>query len=82
LGNVDYFLVLIPTLPDGTERQLLVNDLLRYYSNVEDWTIIKALLSNESDINSKLAYADILLDEGNITAAISVIDFMPSSSPE
>ncbi|NOT37754.1 MAG: T9SS type A sorting domain-containing protein, partial [Saprospiraceae bacterium] len=81
-GNADDYFAIVPTLPDGTERQLLVNDLLRYYSSEGDMIKVKTLLNNETDINYKMLYAEILLEESNITAALTVINNMSSDSPE
>lgn len=81
-GNADQYFSVVPTLPEGTERQLLVNDLLRYYLGEGDMTKVKSLLNNESDINYKMLYAEVLLEEGQITAAQTIVNNMPSSSPE
>ncbi|MEO6189756.1 MAG: T9SS type A sorting domain-containing protein [Saprospiraceae bacterium] len=81
-GNADEYLSVVPTLPEGEERGLLVNDLLRYYYSIGDIITVKILLSNESDINYKISYALILLEEDNFSAAQAVVNNMPSSSSE
>lgn len=45
-------------------------------------TTVKSLVSNESDISYQISYALILLDEDNLSTAQTVVNNMPSSSPE
>ncbi|NOT37042.1 MAG: T9SS type A sorting domain-containing protein [Saprospiraceae bacterium] len=81
-GNVNYYFTLVPTLPDGEERQLLVNDLIRYYIGAGNSENIHTLLQNESNENYKMTYAMLLLNEGNITGAQAVVASLPISSSE
>ena len=72
-GNVDYYFGLVSGLPEGTERELIVNDLIRYYVDHNNSEKIHTILQNETGENYNMYYALLLLNEGNITGAQIIV---------
>ena len=81
-GNVDYYFGLVSGLPEGTERELIVNDLIRYYVDHNNSEKIHTILQNETGENYNMYYALLLLNEGNITGAQIIVNNLPSNSSE
>lgn len=81
-GNEQEYLYLVATLPEGTQRQLLVNELLRYYIGVNHTENILTLLENESNELYKMMLAQVLLEQDQINEAQAIVNGLSSGSPE
>ncbi len=81
-GNVQDYFSEVNNIPEGTERQLLVNELLRYYVAASEIDTILLLLDVESGENYRMALALLLLNQGEISEAIDVVESLPVNSNE
>lgn len=81
-GNVQDYFTEVSNMPEGTERELLVNELLRYYVAASEIDTILLLLDVESGENYKMALALLLLNQGEISEAIDVVESLSGNSSE
>lgn len=77
-GNVTSFRTQIDGMDDGPHKQVIINELLRYYyrnNQAEDADNLLATLSTDE---SRFVRAMLLLNQGNYSLASSVIYSIPS----
>ena len=81
-GNVTSFRTQVDGMDEGFNKDVIVNELLRYYYQHNHTEDAESLLADLSGDNYKLDYALLLANSGNYTQADSVIDHISSSSDE
>ncbi len=81
-GNVTSFRTQVDGMDEGFNKDVIVNELLRYYYQHNQTEDAESLLAELSGDNYKLDYALLLANSGNYTQADSVIDHISSNSDE
>ena len=81
-GNVNAYRTQINGMDDGPNKQVIINELLRYYLHNNLLQDASDLLSSSDKVDHIFTRSQILLQQGNISGATAAVNSIPVNSDE